>query len=136
MIGVDTNVLLRWIASDVVGTDDARHQSLIIEDMIADGREPIFVNHVVLAEAVWVLRRRAGVSKQTLIEVINVILNSTNVVVDDRDTVVAAFSDYGRQRGDFPDQLIGQINVTKGCRTTMTFDKTAAQSSNFSELTR
>ena len=134
MIGFDTNVLLRWIASDFVGTEDARNQSLLIEKLIAANHAPIFVNHVVLAESVWVLRRHARLSKQMLIDVIVALLNSENVVIDDRETVVSALHHYREQPGDFPDHLIGEINRRQGCSTTMTFDKAAAKSPQFTVL--
>lgn len=38
--------------------------------------------------------------------------------------------------GDFSDHLIGTINEQSGCRTTLTFDKAAARSPQFSELQR
>jgi hypothetical protein len=42
----------------------------------------------------------------------------------------------GKNPGDFSDHLIGTINKHHGCRTTLTFDKAAAQSPQFSELQR
>jgi predicted nucleic-acid-binding protein len=136
MIAIDTNILLRWIASDVVGDEDARHQSILIEEVLAACSEPIFINQIVLAEMMWVLRRRVRVSKQILVDVVTSLLDTINVVIDDRDTVAAALDSYVQHPGDFPDHLIGQINKRNGCRTTLTFDKAAANSPNFSALQR
>jgi predicted nucleic-acid-binding protein len=47
--------------------------------------------------------------------------------------MLSAFIQYP---GDFSDHLIGTINQQNGCRTTLTFDKTAARSPQFSELQR
>jgi len=134
MIGVDTNVLLRWVANDVVGADDARNQSILVEEMIAANVEPIFLNKVVLVEAIWVLKRRAP--KQALIDVMTGLLNAINVIIEDREAVLSALDAYIRYPGDFADHLIGQGNQFSGCRTTFTFDKAAARSPNFSELQR
>ncbi len=134
MIGVDTNVLLRWIAADVVDSEGERYHSELIEKFMTGSSEPIHINHVVLVETAWVLRRRAHLSKDILIDVINALLHSTDVVIGDREAVASALSAYGGQPGDFPDHLIGEINRRHGCRTTITFDRAAALSPHFTEL--
>lgn len=78
MIAIDTNILLRWIASDVAGDEDARHQSILIEEVLAASSEPIFINQIVLAEMMWVLRRRVRVSKQILVDVVTSLLDTIN----------------------------------------------------------
>src|SRR5262245_31885016 len=81
MIGIDTNILLRWLLDDSVA-EDAPHQAALVSKLIVESKETFFVNHVVIAEAVWVLRHRAGQPKKAIAEILNRLLNSFNVKVD------------------------------------------------------
>lgn len=136
MIGLDTNVLLRWLMDGSLLGDDAPHQSALIETLIADAKEEIFVNQIVVVETAWVLKRRAHMAKDTLAEVIGRLLNSVNVIFQERELLLSALHSYSQYPGDFSDHLIGTINKQNGCRTTMTFDRAAARSPQFSELQR
>jgi predicted nucleic-acid-binding protein len=136
MIGIDTNILLRWLIDGALVGGGTADQSVLIDDLIANSEEQIFVNHVVLIEVVWVLRRRARVSKEILITTLESILNSANIVIHERDLILLALESYSQYPGDFPDHLIGETNRQNGCRTTMTFDKAASKFPQFSVLQR
>lgn len=136
MIGVDTNVLLRWLIDAEMVSDDAPDQTRLVEDLILKSGEQFFVNHIVIAETIWVLRNKVGQKKSVIREVVERILHSANVVVLDSDTVSSALNIFLNYPGDFSDHLIGEVNRQNGCRTTMTFDKAASKSPNFSELQR
>ncbi|WP_426226898.1 PIN domain-containing protein [Pararhizobium sp. DWP3-4] len=136
MIGVDTNVLLRWLIDAQMVDDDAPDQTRVVEDLILQSGEQFFVNHIVIAETIWVLRNKVGQKKNIIRDVVERILHSANVVVLDSDTVSSALNTFINYPGDFSDHLIGEVNRKNGCRTTMTFDKAASKSPNFSELKR
>jgi predicted nucleic-acid-binding protein len=135
MIGIDTNVLLRWLV-DAGTMDDAPDQTRVVEDLILHSEEQFFVNHIVIAETIWVLRNRMGQKKTIIRDIIERILHAANVTVLDPDSVSSALNSFLNYPGDFSDHLIGEVNRKNGCRTTMTFDKAASKSPNFSELQR
>lgn len=136
MIGIDTNVLLRWLIRDdlVDGTLPAQQEAIAL--IFENGDETLFINEIVVVEIVWVLKQRAKLAKDQIAMIIDALLNLDRVVVKERDMLAAALDRSARSPGDFSDHFIGEINFRRGCRTTMTFDKPAAKSDHFTELTR
>lgn len=136
MLGIDTNILLRIFLTDLSEGDDTADQFALVRDAVFGGREPFFVNHVVVVETIWVLRQKLKYSKEIIAGVMTRLLHMSNVTVQDAATVEASLSSFIEYPGDFSDHLIGEINRRNGCRTTLTFDKAASKSPNFSELQR
>jgi predicted nucleic-acid-binding protein len=130
MIGLDTNVLLRWLITDEIAPDDAPDQTSLVSSIILESGETFFVNHIVLAETVWVLRNRAHRSKEVVSEIIDRLLLSSNVEVAQADIVAAAQSSFRDGPGDFTDHLIGHVNRSAGCITTLTFDHQAGKAAS------
>lgn len=135
MIGIDTNILLRWLMADALTEEDDLDQAVLVGGFMAAEGDKLFVNHIVLVETIWVLKRRVKLSRASLVSVMREILDSAMVVADPQ-TVKSAIDMFSRYPGDFSDHLIGEVNRQNGCRTTMTFDKAASKSPNFSELQR
>ena len=52
MIGVDTNILVRFMAKDDPIQSPAASRLI---NQAADSAQPFFVNHIVLCELVWVM---------------------------------------------------------------------------------
>jgi predicted nucleic-acid-binding protein len=137
MIGLDTNVLLRWLITDDVLPDDAPDQTELVSSVILGSGETFFVNHVVLAETIWVLRNRLNQAQQVIWEIVDRLLHSSNVEVERPDIVAAAQSSFRNGPGDFADHLIGHVNLSVGCSTTLTFDHKASKSEAlFTKLSR
>lgn len=134
MIGLDTNVLLRWLVNETVWPDDAPEQTALAAVTLARRDTRFFVNVVVLAETVWVLAQPLQQRKPVLAAVIGRLLQGSNIVVDRREAVEAALSTWVAGSGEFSDHLIGAINETEGCRTTLTFDRVASRSATFTRL--
>ena len=63
MIGLDTNILARYLAQDDP-KQSPRATKLIERAIAAD--EPLFINHIVLCELAWVLTRAYGFTRQEL----------------------------------------------------------------------
>ncbi|MBY0512100.1 MAG: type II toxin-antitoxin system VapC family toxin [Rhodospirillaceae bacterium] len=123
MLGVDTNVLIRFLVKD-----DPR-QTLIAETFFRKKisiTNPGFINLVVLAETVWVLTRTYKYQKSVILEVIGRILNAAELVVEDAESVETALEMYRTQPIDFADALVAAHNQSQGCRTTVTFDRKLA----------
>ena len=123
MIGLDTNVLVRYVMQD-----DAR-QSLratkLIESLSAD--EPGFVPVVALVELVWVLSDSYGLSRAQVAALLDGLLRSKELVLDRADLVTQALNRYRAAAVDFADALIERIAAAAGCPATMTFDAGAAK---------
>lgn len=124
MIGLDTNVLVRYIVRD-----DAA-QSALADDCIehrCSREQPGYVSHLVLAELVWVLERGYGYPRQMLGEVIGTLLTSEELRIEDAPRVRLALSAFATGTAGFADCLIGILHQQAECETTLTFDKKAAR---------
>ena len=124
MIGLDTNVLVRYVMQDDP-RQSARATSLI-EALSAD--EPGFVPVVALVELVWVLAGSYALDRTQIATVLDTVLRSKELVVDRADLVTQALHRYSTAGADFADALIERIAAAAGCSATMTFDASAAKS--------
>jgi predicted nucleic-acid-binding protein len=127
MIGLDTNVLVRlFVRDDPAQT--AQVQGFLATRCTAES--PGFINCIVLAEFVWVLRRQ-GYGRSEIGNAVEKLLSGNDRLLERRDDVVAALADHRAGRGDLIDLLIGRINRSHGCEATATFDQKAAKLENF-----
>lgn len=128
MLGIDTNVLVRFLVRD----DEAQFEKArkLIKREIAAGR-CVFVSHLVILETEWVLRSRYGLPKKLIIEAISGLLNAADVRFEDEPAVEEALFLWKDTTADFADCLIGAKNRRLGCRATATFDVKAAKLPGF-----
>jgi predicted nucleic-acid-binding protein len=82
MIGIDTNILLRWLMADALTEEDDLDQAVLVGGFMAAEGDKLFVNHIVLVETIWVLKRRVKLSRASLVSVMKEILDSAMVVAD------------------------------------------------------
>ena len=136
MIGIDSNILLRLFLADTTVPQDAPGQFALVRKLVTESEEPFFINHIVIVETIWVLKQKLKLSKEAIAATLLRLLRLSNVTVQDTVSVAAALNTFTHHPGDFSDHLIGEINRQNGCRTTLTFDKAASKSPNFSELAR
>ncbi|MFA6958655.1 MAG: type II toxin-antitoxin system VapC family toxin [Thermoanaerobaculia bacterium] len=128
MIGIDTNVLVRYIVHDDAA--DARVATKVIEhDCSAD--DPGYVSLVVLCELAWVLDRGYGYERAQIGQVIQGILSVTELEVESRDLAWEALRRFESHRADFADYVIGLVSKKAGAATTVTFDRRAADGDLF-----
>ena len=126
MIGLDTNVLVRYLAQD-----DAR-QSAIATRWIENGLSaaaPGFISLVVLVELCWVLNRLYGATENEIVATAGDLLASELFHVESRAVVQAAVQRIHalKSKGGFTDHLIVEIAKTQGCTHTVSFDKAAVR---------
>ena len=131
MIGLDTNVLVRYFAQD--SPEQARRAKLLIEEELTKA-QPGFISTVTVAETVWVLRRSYAFSAEEAAIAVERLLRFENVVVQDELQVFSAALASRTGRGSFVDTLIGELAAKAGCQTTLTFDKGAARFPGFTRL--
>lgn len=122
MIGLDTNVLVRYIAEDDVAQGAAAAR--IVESLSPES--PGFVPLVVMAELVWVLQYSYRLSKLEIAEVINKLLRSAELLIENTEIVAQALREFRASRADFADCLIDCCARAAGCQQVVTFDKRAA----------
>ncbi len=127
MIGVDTNLLVRYIVRDDTG-QAARADRLLGARSSTD---PAFVNRIVLCELVWVLRRAYRHDRGLVADVIERMLSTDALVVEDHEMAVTALALYREADVDFADVLIGLLNGSAGCEFTTTFDRAAPRQAGF-----
>jgi predicted nucleic-acid-binding protein len=128
VIGIDTNVLVRYLTDDEPEMVD-RAERLLERECSPD--EPGFVNVVVLCEVVWVLRRRYRIARDQIAAAVEALLRAPLIAVEHGELAELALEDYRAGRADFTDALIGLINRRAGCEATATFDRKAAQLDSF-----
>jgi predicted nucleic-acid-binding protein len=128
MLGVDTNVLVRFLVRD----DEVqfeRAQKLIKLEVAAGCR--VFISLLVLLETEWVLRSRYSLPKSLIIETISRLLDAADVRFEDESAIEEALFMWRDATADFADCLIGAQNRRLGCRATATFDTKASKLSVF-----
>jgi predicted nucleic-acid-binding protein len=123
MIGVDTNVLVRIAVRDNVAETTAAQAFLAARS----SDDPAFVSTVVLAELAWVLDRSYGFSHAAMHDVLEWILESSNIVIERADLVEHAIAHARETRSGVADSIIAALAADAGAAKTMTFDKNAAK---------
>ena len=123
MIGLDTNVLVRYIAQD-----DAKQSpkaTTLIESLTVES--PGYISVVSVVELVWVLTGCYGSRKSDICEVLETLLRTKEIIVAHADTVWKAVRVFKEGKADFADCLIERSANDAGCSHTTTFDRGAAK---------
>ena len=128
MLGLDTNVLVRFLVRD--DPRQYRRARRIIRDEVTRG-ESVFVSHLVLLETEWLLRSRYGYSKDELMGVLVGMLESADLTIEDEASLEQALFVWRDSRTEFADCLISARQRSLGCHATATFDARAAKLPGF-----
>jgi predicted nucleic-acid-binding protein len=128
MLGVDTNVIVRYLTRD----DQPQYEQArrLIDREAAKG-EPVFVSLLVLLETEWVLRSRYDIGKADLVKAYSALLDTADLTFEDEPTVETAIYSWKDSAADFADCLIEARNRRLGCRATATFDGRALKLAGF-----
>ncbi|MCP3931814.1 MAG: type II toxin-antitoxin system VapC family toxin, partial [Bacteroidetes bacterium] len=111
MIGIDTNVIVRYIVQD--DPKQAKASTKLIEQSCSTDN-PGYINHIVLCELVWVLRRNYKLTKTSICQVIEQIMRTDRIVIEDIQLVWKALVTFKETKADFADCLLGQRNLQAG----------------------
>ena len=120
MIGIDTNVLLRFYERDNPPQYESAGRA--IRDHAA-----VFVNELVLLEFVWVCQSTYRLDRAEIHRRLKAVVDAAEFEFARRESIERAIDVYGARKSDFADCLIGEINRHHGCETTLTFDESAAK---------
>jgi predicted nucleic-acid-binding protein len=124
MIGLDTNVLVRYIMQD-----DLKQSPLatrLVESRSAES--PGFVTLVSVVELFWVMSSAYELDRDQLAAVLEGLLRTKELAIERADIIWKALRIYQTANVDFADCLIERSAAAAGCEKTMTFDRGAAKS--------
>lgn len=119
MIGLDTNVLARFLVEDDM--EQSRIATELLEEMSARG-EVGFVADIVLAELSWILDRSYNFSRGEIAASFRHLLLARQLDFRSRDEIREALDHYD-DGGDLADHLIVEQSLGEGCSRLATFDK-------------
>lgn len=130
-LGIDTNVLVRYLLQD-----DEKQSALATQfiQKTCDEGILIFIAGITLCELVWVLESAYEYPKKTIAEVLEKILRTKEFHFNQSEVLWNALDDYKKTSADFSDSYIGHYNRLNHCDYTLTFDKKAAKLSLFKLL--
>lgn len=131
MIGLDSNVLVRYVAQDEP-RQSARASRLLEDELTTD--RPGFVSLVALAETASVLESVYAADRATVLRVVRGLLAAANLRVQEPEAVALAADDVESTAIDFADALIARVARSHGCAHTLTFDRRAARQRGFQAL--
>jgi predicted nucleic-acid-binding protein len=123
VIGLDTNVLVRYITQD--DHKQAALANVLIENL--DDASTGFVTLVTVVELSWVLESAYNFTRRQFAEVMQTLMAVDTIKLDRAAVVASAVRVYAASKADFSDCLIERLSANAGCERTMTFDKAAAK---------
>jgi len=124
VIGLDTNILLRYLAQD--DPVQSLRATEIITQQLSE-QEPGFVSLVTILEVFWVLKSIFKRSRQNLASDIEKLLSADTLEVQNEQEVYNGVVALRTGTGSFEDALVGSLGIWRGCSTTLTFDEDAAR---------
>lgn len=134
MIGLDTNVLVRYLAQD--DKVQAASATRFIETQLSQ-RSPGFISLVVLVELCWVLQRLYGATTSDLVETVTDLLATPQFKLQAREAVqdaVQALRGGKTGKAGFADFLISRIALREGCSTVVSFDRAAIRAAGMTAV--
>jgi predicted nucleic-acid-binding protein len=131
MIGLATNILVRYLAQD--DPIQSPQATQLIERRLT-AADPGFVSVVAMAETVWVLDRAYGLANHEIAAAIERVLQADVLAVESEQEVFTAMIALKEGRGSFADALVGALGAKAGCSRTLTFDRRASLLAEFEML--
>lgn len=123
MIGLDTNVLVRYIMQD--DPKQSPKATALIESL--DGDNPGYITMVSVVELYWVLSSCYDLTGAQVAQALEAILRTKQFLVERADQVMRALRVFGEGKADFAHCLIERSASGAGCTQTMTFDVGASK---------
>ncbi len=122
MIGLDTNVVVRYLTHD-----DAAQATAAVRVMDAlSADSPGFLSLIVIVELVWVLEVSYRFKKNEIEQVLETLLRSKELVIERAEIIAQALRKFGAGHADFAACLIERCGHAAECQYTVTFDHRAA----------
>ena len=128
MLGLDTNVLVRFLVQDDQTQFERAHKLIARESRSGD---TVLISLLVLLETEWVLRSRYGLSKLEIVAAFSGLLDSVELRFEDEPSIEEALFTWKDSPAEFADCLIGARHRALGCRATASFDAKAVKLPGF-----
>jgi predicted nucleic-acid-binding protein len=122
MIGLDTNVLVRFLVRDDEEQYERARRRIRRE---AQAGEPALISLLVLLETEWVLRSRYKLGKSEILSAFSDLLSSVDLRFEAEAAIEEALFVWQDSGAQFADCLIGARNRALGASATATFDQGA-----------
>jgi predicted nucleic-acid-binding protein len=119
MIGLDTNVLVRFLVRD--DEEQFERACKLIRRQAQDG-QPVRIGLLVLLETEWVLRSRYKLKKGEILSAFSDLLSAVDMSFEDEPSIEEALFVWKDSPAQFADCLIGARHRALGCTATATFD--------------
>lgn len=121
MIGLDTNVIVRFLTGD----DPVQSPQALEVFRGLTPEQPGFIPLVVAVETAWVLSASYKLSSTGVLDAIEGLLNADDLVIEQEGVVRAALS-AARAGLGFADAVVLSSALVAGCAQVVTFDRKAA----------
>jgi len=122
MIGLDTNILVRYVTQDHSAQTAAAVK--VIDSLTSES--PGFLSLVVIVELVWVLQFSYRFRKPEVEQVLEGLLRSKELVLERAEVVALALRKFRNSRANFADCVIERCGHAAECQYVLTFDNDAA----------
>lgn len=123
MIGLDTNVLVRYIAQD--DAKQSPRATSLMSTLTIDN--PGFIPLITLIELVWVMQECYDATKQDVVAILETLLRTKELIVENAEIALKALHIFIASKADFSDCVIERSAHKAGCECIFTFDKDAAR---------
>jgi predicted nucleic-acid-binding protein len=128
MIGLDTNILIRYLTQD--DPVQSAKATQILERRLTP-KNPGFISVVAMVEVVWVLARAYGLTAPEIAASLERLLQVEVLAIENEQEVFTAMVALKQGRGSFADALIAELGARAGCARTLTFDQKAVRLPGF-----
>lgn len=123
MIGLDTNVLVRFLTMD--NPEQGRLARSLMKSLSTT--EPGWVGIATILELVWVMKSALRLDRASIAKALDSVLLQSSIVIEQSDTVETALRRYRNGKAEFSDCLIASCAQAAGCSRSVTFDRIAAR---------
>jgi predicted nucleic-acid-binding protein len=124
MIGLDTNILIRFVAQD--DAINSPRANIIMKSLSRE--EPGWIAITAIAEFAWVMTRTFRINRADIYSMLDMFLIWPDIVVEQADLVRKAANLFLSGNAEFSDYLVACSGHAAGCSRTLTFDRKAAKS--------
>lgn len=123
MIGIDTNVLVRYFI------EDDPVQSRLTDSFFRSlsSADPGWISQATILEFAWIMKSVRRLDRKTIAAMMGKLTMLDSIVVERADIVDKALQWYRNGNAEFADCLIAASGRAAGCAKTVTFDKIAAR---------
>jgi predicted nucleic-acid-binding protein len=130
MIGLDTNVVVRYIVQD--DAVQSKKATTLLESLTDDNQG--FIPLVSIVELVWVLQSCYAADRKEISNVLDLLLQMKSIVIEQFEIVTKALRLFSGNNADFADCLVERSAFSAGCEYTATFDKKASKTTGMKLL--